>query len=394
MSLRLLQGIRVVSIEQFISAPYCTSMLADSGAEVIKIERPGSGDPRRAYDPKVGPADDFLSGGFVSYNRGKKSIELDLSDPADGEKFARLLEAADVFVHNLRPGSLAKLGWSSEELRTRYPRLVVCEISGFGTTGGPYADWPALDSVIQGMSGLSSLIGSSPEAPPGLAPMGTMDLLAGIYATVGILTALVQLERTGQGSHVDAAMYDIGSAFLERPLTLHEFTGERPGRGQDNYSPVATFRTGEGAWISIVIPTDDMWIRTCRAIGREDLAGSPEMDTAVKRATRMHTVIVPALEQWARTLTATETLAALRKAGQPAGLVQSIEEVRACPQLAHRELFVDVDDSRAVREDGSRIALPRLPLLFDGHRAEPGQVPRLGEHNHTVRQPESIVGQP
>ncbi|MFJ6538378.1 CaiB/BaiF CoA transferase family protein [Paenarthrobacter sp. NPDC091711] len=394
MSLRLLKGIRVVSIEQFISAPYCTSMLADSGAEVIKIERPGSGDPRRSYDPKLGPEDDYLSGGFVSYNRGKKSVELDLSDPNDGETFEQLLRDADVFVHNLRPGSLAKLGWGADELRKRFPHMVVCEISGFGVTGGPYAKWPALDSVIQGMSGLSSLLGTSPAAPPGLAPMGTMDILAGVYAAVGILAALVQLERTGQGSHVDAAMYDIGAAFLERPLTLHEFTGELPARGQDNYSPVATFQTGDSAWISIVIPTDDMWARTCRAIERPDLTNHLELDTSVKRAARMRDTVVPALELWARGLSADECLSALRAAGQPAGLVQSIAQVRACPQLAHRELFVDVEDPRAVHDDGRHIALPRLPLLFDGRRAEPGAVPRLGAHNETTRQPESIVGHP
>ncbi|MGI3224280.1 CoA transferase [Streptomyces sp. GTA36] len=151
--LRLLDGIRVVSLEQFIAAPYCTQMLADAGAEIIKVERPVTGDPRRWYDPKVGPDDDYISGGFASYNRGKKSVELNLADADDRRAFEELLATADVLVSNLRPGSLERQGLAPEELRERFPRLVICEISGFGTTGGPYAKWPAFDSVIQGMSG-------------------------------------------------------------------------------------------------------------------------------------------------------------------------------------------------------------------------------------------------
>ncbi len=164
--LRLLEGIRVVSLEAYIGAPYCTSLLADAGAEVIKVERPGTGDPRRSYDPQRVDADGILSGGFASYNRGKKSVELDLSQPADFEAFTELLATADVLVSNLRPGSLERLGLGREVCAERFPALVVCELSGFGQTG-PYAQWPAFDSVIQAMSGLSSLLGPSPDGAAG-----------------------------------------------------------------------------------------------------------------------------------------------------------------------------------------------------------------------------------
>jgi CoA:oxalate CoA-transferase len=197
----------------------------------------------------------------------------------------------------------------------------------------------------------------------------------------------VQRQRDGVGSHVDAAMYDIGAAFLERPLTLHEFTGEVASRGLDTHSPVAVFQAGDGSWVSIVIPTDAMWARTCAAIGRPDLEHSPELDTSVKRASRMRDVVVPALEDWARNQTSGEVLTALRAAGQPAGSVQTIAEVRDCPQLAHREMFVALDDPRAVRDDGTKVSLTRLPLLFDGHRATPGAIPRLGEHNDRFTSP-------
>ena len=377
----LLSGIRVVSLEQYIGAPYCTSILADAGAEVIKIEIPGSGDPRRAYDPRRQDANGVLSGGFASYNRGKKSIELDLITTEGRQRLGELLAVCDVFVSNLRPGSLAKFGLDRQACAERYPALVVCELSGFGQTG-PYAKWPAFDSVIQAMSGLSSLLGESPEETPGLAPMATMDILGGVYAAVGILAALVGRQRTGRGSHVDASMYDIGAAFLERPLTLHEFTGDVPIRGVDRFSPVGSFRAGDGGWVSIVIPTDEMWRRCCLAIGREDLTIAPELDSVLKRAERMHDLVIPALEEWAAGLTRFEAARILRESGQPAGVVQTIDEVRSDPHLAERGLFQPVDDPRATHADGSPLMLPRLPLLFDGIGAVPGPIPALGENTN------------
>jgi CoA:oxalate CoA-transferase len=382
--LKFLSGIRVVALEQFIAGPYCTSILADAGAEVIKVELPGSGDPRRTYDPRVGPDDDYLSGGFASYNRGKRSVELALDDDDDRRSFEKLLQTADVLVSNMRPGSLARRGYAPAELRQLYPRLVICEITGFGSSGGDYAAWPAFDSVIQGMSGMSSLIGGDGD-PPGLAPMATTDLLAGIYGAVGILTALVGRARTGQGTYIDAAMYDIGAAFLERPLTLHEFTGAVPTRGIDRFSPVGTFQAGDGGWVSIVIPTDEMWRRCCQAMGTPELETDPELDSVLKRAENMRSRVIPAFEKWSASMTKQEAAQRLRDAGQPAGLVQSIDEVRDCPQLAHRGLFTEIEDDRARTANGEPFKLPRLPLLFDGRGATPGPVPRLGADNDSFR---------
>lgn len=383
--LTLLDGVTVVSLEQFIAGPYCSSILSDAGADVIKVERPGTGEPRRTYEPRLGPPDDYVSGGFASYNRGKRSVEIDLRTPDGLEAMLALLADADVFLCNNRPGALERMGLGVAMLRERFPHLIICEITGFGVSGGPYADWPAFDSVIQAMSGLSSLIGTAPEEPPLLAPMGTMDLLSGIYASVGILSALVSRARTGQGVHIDAAMYDIGAAFLERPLTLHEFTGEVPTRGIDRFSPVGAFRAGDGGWISIVIPTDEMWNRCCAAMSRPDLLDHPQLDTVLKRAERMRDLVLPALEAWAATMGQQEAVAALRDAGQPAGAVQDVEDVRECPQLAHRGMFVPMRDERLRREDDTYPSLPRLPLLFDGVAADPGVVPRLGADNHLLR---------
>ena len=374
----LLAGIRVVSIEQYIGAPYCTSLLADAGAEVIKVEQPGKGDPRRDYEPRRGSGADALSGGFASYNRGKRSVELDLSIGAGREDLTRLLGTADVFVSNLRPGALAKLGFGRARLESDFPTLVVCELSGFGQTG-PYAQWPAFDSAIQAMSGLASLLGDSADEPPQLAPMGTMDLLGGIYAALGILTALVGRRSTGRGTHVDASMFDIGAAFLERPLALHEFTGEVPTRGADDFSPVGTFIAGDGKWVSVVIPTDEMWRRCCQAMNRPDLIDHQDIDTVVKRARRMRDIVLPELTRWASDFTRDEAISRLRDAGQPAGAVLDIGEVRRDEHLAVRGLFVPVEHPEAVNADGSSISLPRLPLLFDGVGAVPGPIPKLGE---------------
>ncbi len=374
----LLAGIRVVSLEQYIGAPYCTSLLADAGAEVIKVEQPGKGDPRRDYDPRRGVGEESLSGGFASYNRGKRSVTIDISTQEGADDLARLLETADVLVSNLRPGALARRGFDRDRLSRDFPRLVACEISGFGQTG-PYAQWPAFDSVIQGMSGLSSLLGSSPDEPPQLAPMGTMDILGGVYAAIGILSGLVSRAHTGIGVHVDASMFDIGAAFLERPLTLHEFTGEVPIRGRDDYSPVGNFIAGDGKWVSVVIPTDEMWRRCCEAMGRPELVTDPELDTVVKRATRMKDRVLVHLTAWAAELTRDEAIGRLRDAGQPAGAVLTIDEVRTDPHLAARGLFAPIENSAALDADGTRLSLPRLPLLFDGVGALPGPVPRLGE---------------
>ncbi len=378
----LLAGIRVVSLEQYIGAPYCTGLLADAGAEVIKVEAPGGGDPRRGYDPLRTDENGSLSGGFASYNRGKKSVELDLKTPEGLADLGRLLEAADVLVSNLRPGSLSRFGLGPTEVAERFPRLIVCEISGFGQTG-PYASWPAFDSVIQAMSGLSSMLGETSDSPPGLAPMATMDILGGVYAAVGILAALVGRQRTGRGTRVDASMYDIGAAFLERPLTLHEFTGDVPTRGTDLFSPVGSFRARDG-WVCLVIPTDEMWRRCCAAIGRPELADDPRLDTVLKRAERMRDLVIPLLEDWAAERGKEEAARILRDAGQPAGVVQTIAEVRRDPHLAARGLFQPVDDPRAVEPDGSRLALPRLPLLFDGVASVPGTIPALGENTEEL----------
>ncbi|WP_157157390.1 CaiB/BaiF CoA-transferase family protein [Diaminobutyricimonas sp. LJ205] len=373
-----LSGIRVVSMEQYIAGPYCTSILASLGAEVLKIENPRKGgDPRRAYTPQRGG----LSSGFASYNRGKRSVAVDLDAPADVARLKALISEADVLVSNLRPGVLHKRGIGADRLRAEHPALIISEISGFGTTGGPYGDWPAFDSVIQAMSGLSSLLTPRDGDRPALAPMSTTDIQAGTWAALGILAALVRRAVTPDGVHIDAAMYDITVASLERPLALLEFGMESNSAGSDSQSPVGTFRA-IGGWVAIVVPTDEMWRRCCTAIDREDLHNDPRLGTIEDRAALMDSIIIPALENWAieNRLDERECAAQLRAYGQPAGPVQTIEEVRTCPQLASRAFFEPLVGGPS-GENGAPIALARFPLLFDGEPLRSGQVPQLGEYN-------------
>lgn len=375
-----LTGVRTVALEQYIAGPYCSGILAALGAEVVKVENPRTGgDPRRHYEP----VRSGLSSGFVSYNRGKQSVALDLDDEGDAERLHGLLAGADVFVSNLRPGALARQGLDWPAMHTKYPRLIMCEISGFGTTGGPYGDWPAFDSVIQAMSGLSSALSPRGDGRPALAPMSTTDIQSGTWAALGILAALLQRQSTSRGVHVDAAMYDIAVASLERPLSLLEFGVSGNIAGADAQSAVGTFRA-LGGWVALVIPTNEMWLRCCRAIGRTDLLDDARLQSLSGRAQHMDSVIVPALESWAieNRLDEFEAAARLRESGQPAGPVQNIEQVRRCAQLEHRSFFEPLEAGAHPASD-PQVSLARFPLLFDGEPLSSGPVPALDENSLT-----------
>lgn len=376
-----LEGVRVFALEHFIAGPYCTQILADAGAEVVKIERPGVGDPRRWYDPYVEQDGVRVSGGFETYNRSKKSLSLDMTGEGAREILLRLLEDADVVVENMRPGVLAKAGLSYGEIAARNPRIVYCAISGFGRTQarrGPYSDWPAFDPIIQALGGLASLIGEEGRRPE-LAPAGSVDLLAGTWAAMAVLMALLQRSSTGRGQFVDVSMYDVLVSFLGRPLMIHDWTGETMTRGGDSFTPVGMFACGHGGHVAIIIPTDDLWQRTCTAIGREGLIARQDLNTNLKRSRAMRTVIVPELEAWAAELTRREACEQLMTLGVPAGMVQTVDEVYASPHLRARDLFATLDDPVSGQH-----RYPRLPVLFGQFQPTYRRSPRLGEHTDEV----------
>jgi crotonobetainyl-CoA:carnitine CoA-transferase CaiB-like acyl-CoA transferase len=379
--MRPLDGIRVVEVGQYIAGPYCAMLLADQGAEVIKVERPGVGDPRRRYDPLVARDGKETSGGFITYNRNKKSVTLDLHAEAGARLFVQLIDTADVLVENLRPGAMDRAGLTPDALRERNPRLVYCAISGYGRAEGftgPYTERGAFDTAIQAMSGVMSLTGEA-GGPPIPTVMGLADILTAVYGALAISMALVARARTGEGVFIDQAMYDSCIALLDRSLTLYGLTGQAPTRGMDRYAPVGALQASDGH-VAVIIPTDDMWRRFCAAIERPDLLERDDLATVLLRSEHFAGVVRPEAESWTRSRTRAEVVARFSEHGLPAGEVQTVEEIARCPQVHARHLLLDVDDPAM-----GRVRLARTPLLFDGwDPVAENPPPQLGEHTDEI----------
>jgi crotonobetainyl-CoA:carnitine CoA-transferase CaiB-like acyl-CoA transferase len=361
----------VVEVGQYIAGPYCAMLLADQGAEVVKVERPGVGDPRRGYDPLVQKGEHSTSAGFVPYNRNKKSVTLDLHAGEGVQLFRRLLETADVLVENLRPGALEDAGLGVDEILGLNPRLVYCAISGYGRAAGyegPYSDRLAFDTAIQAMSGVMSVIGEA-DGPPATSVFGFADVYTAVFGATAICMALYARERTGRGTFIDQAMYDSCVSLLDRSLFLYGLTGHVPSRGVDEFAPLGALAASDG-FVAVVIPTDDMWRRFCAAMERPDLLSRDDLATVLLRSTHFPDVVRPEAEQWTRRRTRAEIVARFAEHGLPAGEVQTIDEVYACPQVGARRMLVEVDDPAM-----GRVRLARTPLLFPGWDPVPGEPP-------------------
>src|ERR1700730_2115978 len=318
--MKALDGVRVLEIGQYIAGPYCGLLLAEQGAEVIKVERPGTGDPRRTYEPLIQRNGHVVSCGFLSYNRNKKSLALNLQDPEGRRLLRRLVREVDVVVENLRLGVMDNLAITYESLRDENPRLVYCAISGFGRLEGyrgTYSGRPAFDTGIQAMAGLMSLIGTD-DGPPGYCPPGCADIYSAVYASLAISLALFARERNGRGTYIDQAMYDAIVSLIERPLMILALTGQVPTRGVDHFAPVGTLRSSDG-YVAIILPTDEMWRRFCHAIDRPDLLEHPSLTTVLNRAEHFEDVIRPEVEQWTAKLSRSEVVEHLISHGVPAG---------------------------------------------------------------------------
>ncbi|HEX9016009.1 MAG TPA: CoA transferase, partial [Chloroflexota bacterium] len=271
-----LNGIRVLAVEQYMSGPYCTMLLADSGAEVIKVEQPKGGDPRRGIGPfATDDRGNKVSGGFMAYNRNKKSVTLDLQKPEGREVLFDLARVSDVVVENLRPGAAEKLGVGYEAMRVVNPRLIYAAISGFGRAGGPYWQRPAFDIVVEAMSGIMNIVGFE-DREPITTIYGMPDIYSGVVTAYAIALALIQRGITGEGQLLDISMYDCMVSLNERSIVTHAFTGQVPSRGRERLAaPRAAYRASDG-YVALSCPTDDMWARLCRLMEREDLITAPE----------------------------------------------------------------------------------------------------------------------
>ena len=379
---RPLTGIRVIGLEQYMTAPYCTMLLADAGAQVIKIERPGRGDPRRSIPPYA--TDDQgrrVAGGFIGYNRNKKSLALNLREEAGRQIFKDLIRVSDVVVENLRPGATDKMGLGYEQLKAINPRLIYAAISGFGRLEGytgPYSNRPAFDIVAEAMGGIMNLVGFA-DKPPSWTIYGMADVYSGLVTAYGVMLALFMRERTGEGQFVDSAMFDNMLALNERMVVLYSFTGESPERGRlKHLYPRGAFRCNDG-YLALNIPDDIQWGRLCEAMGRKDLKDDPRAVDGTARAANAD-LIRSVIEDWLADKTRDQAVASLGDHGVPSGPVYTAEDVFDDPHVAARNMLVTVDDPIAGPHKYARSPLhlsstPEIPTA---------PAPQLGEHTRPI----------
>ncbi len=372
-----LAGFTVVDLTRVLAGPYCTMMLADLGARVIKIENPDGGDDSR----HVGPFVDGESAYFASVNRNKESIALDLKSPRDRAVLAAMIASADVLVENFRAGVMEKLGFTWEALHAANPRLVYASISGFGQTG-PYRDRPAYDMVVQAMGGLMSVTGQSGGDPVRVG-VSIGDLGAGLYAAIGIQSALLKRGRTGLGERVDIGMLDCQVALLENAIARHSATGAVPaplGTRHPSITPFDMFRTGDGH-IVIAAGNDTLFQKLCAALGQPELAADPRFATVVAR-NQHHAELKTCMEARLAEAGCAGWSAALERAGVPHGPLQSVADIVQDPHVQARAMLLQasIGENRPITLAGNPVKVGSAPGTGTAFRRSP----RLDEHRASL----------
>ena len=376
-----LAGLRVIDLTQVLSGPFCTMLLADLGADVVKVEPP-SGDVAREWGPAVPGSAGAYGGYFASVNRNKRSICLDLKQPAGRQALLDLLVDADVLVENFRVGVMDRFGLSYETLHERYPKLVYASIRGFGDprTGlSPYADWPAFDIVAQAMGGLMSVTGADAGHPVKVGP-GIGDIFPAVLSAVGLLAAVRHAETTGQGQLVDVAMYDAVLALTERIVYQHSITGQSPapqGNTHPLLCPYGMVRTGTG-FVTVAAPSDHHWRLLSELIGRPELGRDPAYATNEARLAHAPAVY-DAIEGWSRGRS-TEVVVAQLAGRIPCGPVNTAADIARDPHVAARQMIVDVEHPA-----GRTVGIVGSPIKLTGTPVGPFvRAPLLGEHTAEV----------
>jgi itaconate CoA-transferase len=370
----VLSGLTVVALEQAVAAPFATRQLADLGARVIKIERPGAGDFARDYDT----ASRGMSSHFVWINRGKESVELDLKTPLAVEVVHRLLARADVFVENLAPGAATRLGLGPEELATRHPGLITCSISGYGSDG-PYRDKKAYDLLVQAEAGVLSVTGTPEE--PAKAGIAVADIAGGTYAFAGILTALLDRERTGQARRVEVSLFEALAEWMGFPLAWTAGTGRelpRAGAWHAAIQPYGPFAAGNGEGVLLGVQNQREWARFCHEVlRRPELAEDSRFRTNEDRVAHRDELRA-AIEEVFRPLSAAEVVGRLDAAQIANARFNTVADVLDHPSLHGRGRW---------RQVGSPVGpLPALipPATLSGLAPEMGDIPALGQHTRAV----------
>ena len=382
-----LTGIRVLDMSRVLAGPWVGQLLADLGAEVIKVERPGVGDDTRGWGPPFlkdrEGKDTRESAYFLSANRGKKSITLDISKP-EGQAIAReLADVSDVLLENYKVGDLKRYGLSYEDLKDRNPKLVYCSITGFGQTG-PYRDRAGYDFMIQGMGGVMSITGERDDLPgggPQKVGVAIADLMTGMYSSVAILAALHERAKSGLGQYIDMALLDTQVAWLANQNTNYLIGGEVPkrmGNAHPNIVPYQTFHTKDGDLI-LAIGNDNQFAKFCEAAGIPEVAKDPRFIGNVPRLENRD-ACTAALAPAIKSRTTAEWVALLEPAGVPCGPINRLDDVYADPQVQHRGMKIEVEHplAGAIPLVANPIKYSRTPIRYD---APP---PLLGEHTDEI----------
>ena len=334
-----LSGITVIDLSRILAGPYCTFLMAELGARVIKVEPPGKGDDAREYGPFVKGKSTY----FASINRGKESIALDLKAASDKRIFEALLAKADVLVENFRPGTMEKLGYGWASLHARFTRLIYASASGFGHTG-PYSGYPAYDMVVQGLGGIMSITGHPGQQPVRIG-MSIGDIGAGLYTAVAVNAALVHREKTGEATKVDIAMFDCQLALLENAVMRYTVSGQVPGplgARHPSITPFEALATADGAMI-IAAGNDGLFLKLCEALGRPDIAAKPQYKTNDLRS-QNQPALKTELEAELRKKPTAAWIEILERAGLPCGPINNVAQALAHPQVAARNMLISVED--------------------------------------------------
>jgi crotonobetainyl-CoA:carnitine CoA-transferase CaiB-like acyl-CoA transferase len=382
----IFNGIKILDLTRVVAGPLCTQNMADMGATVYKIEKPGEGDDTRRMGPFMSDAGNAGSSNesavFLAYNRGKHSITVDIAQPEGAALVRDLASRCDVVVENYKTGSLAKYGLDYASVRQRKPDVIYCSVTGFGQTG-PYAGRPAYDFILQGMAGAMSTCGL-PDGEPGATPTRTSipitDIVTGLYANIAVVSALYHRERTGQGQYIDVAMLDASVAFNGHLAVGYLMTGKVPQRA-GNTNPIAApsevFRCVDGLAI-IAAGNNSQFAGLCRVVGRPELTVDERFAgnaSRVANRTALIAILAPVLEAYLRD----ELLARLLECGVPCGPINDMAQVFSDQQTRHRALAMPLRHA-----SGADVTLVRSPLRFSASPVEHRTPPLLGEHSEQV----------
>ena len=373
--MKALEGLRVLDLSRVLAGPFSTMVLGDLGAEIIKIEQPGVGDDSRAFGPFIGEESSY----FMSLNRGKKSITLNLKDDADRAVFIDLVKESDIVVENYRPGTMAKLGFEYEDLKKVNPRIIYAAISGFGHSG-PYSTRPAYDMIVQAMGGIMSITGEPGQAPVRVGS-SIGDITAGIFGTVGILAAVEARHTTGEGQKVDVAMLDCQVAILENAIARYLVNGEVPvplGSRHPSITPFQAFPTKD-YYVIMSAGNDALWAKLCNVMGTPELINDPKFATNRDRNDNV-VELSEIISKISVTKTTAEWMDVLEKGGLPVGPINTFDKVVHDPQIEARNMIVEVEHPVA-----GKMKFAGNPIKLS---ATPGEVtvpaPTLGQHTDEI----------